>query len=43
MRNYNLKWLWNCHSDDHQNFILHKLVPMEHCHQNIKIIYVIIL
>jgi hypothetical protein len=22
--NYNLKWLWNCHSDNHQNPILHK-------------------
>jgi hypothetical protein len=19
MTNYNLEWLWNCHSDDHQN------------------------
>ncbi len=34
MMNYNLEWLWNCHSDDHQNPILHKPVPMKHYHWN---------
>jgi hypothetical protein len=43
MTNYNPKWLWNCHNDDHQNPILHKIVLMKHCHWNIKIIYVTIL
>lgn len=28
-RNYNLEWLWNCHSDNHQIAILHKPVPMK--------------
>jgi len=36
MTNYNRKCLWNCHSNDHQNPILHKLVPMKHYHWNIK-------
>jgi hypothetical protein len=33
--NYNPKWLWNCHNDDHQNPILRRPIPMKHCHWNI--------
>jgi hypothetical protein len=29
------EWLWNCRSDDHQNPILHKPVPMKHRHWNL--------
>jgi hypothetical protein len=35
MTNCNPKWLYNCHSDNHQNPIIYKLVPMKHffgCH-----------
>ncbi len=29
MMKYNLKWLWNCQSDNHQNSILNKPIPDE--------------
>ncbi len=29
MMNYNMKWLYNCHSDNHQNLIPHKPILME--------------
>jgi len=47
MTNYNPKWVWNRHSDHHQNPILHKPLPMKHYHwnnnNNNKIIIIIII
>jgi hypothetical protein len=37
--NYNWEWLWNCHNDNHQNPILHKLVSIKHHHWNIYLLW----
>jgi hypothetical protein len=39
MTNFNLEWFWNSHNDNHQIPILHKPIPMKHCHYNLILLY----